>query len=348
MSILTIPQSKPFANEHASRLISPKELEQRAGFQHVRRTHGSGKGKVQGILIPNTIDIIWYVFKDGAVIAQTLRFPIEHWTSDEALKWLKTNKIKYLSFEKATNGKADLQPSFKNFEFKVGDIAPEGIVSIYVNGFGNVDSDNDISEPGSFDKTIRENFKRIKHLKDHDRTICLGIPIEIKSDNFGLLVRSKMNLQKQIVKDVFEDYKFMAENERTLEHSIGYRVIKAYWEDPEKPYNSVRHITEYKLLEYSTLSFLGANENTPCVGIKGDMSVLQDDIKLLNDMLKGQYSDEKLQQIETKIKDIQTGITEMKSLTAEQPPEGTEIVVEPNMLFEKSIDYNYLIKNLKL
>ena len=39
----------PFANEHAARLIDPKELEARTGFEAVRRTHGSGKGKVRTI-----------------------------------------------------------------------------------------------------------------------------------------------------------------------------------------------------------------------------------------------------------------------------------------------------------
>ncbi|MFA5234203.1 MAG: hypothetical protein WC390_07370 [Sulfurimonas sp.] len=334
----------PFANEHASRLISSKELESRTGFQRVARTHGSGKGKVQGVSIPVTIDVIWYVYKDGAVIAQTLRFPIEHWSSAEALKWLKDNKIKYLSFEKATNGKSEENPDTKNFTSQIKDIDEKGIVSIYVNGFGNVDSDNDVSEIGSFDKTCRERFKQIKHLKDHDRTQLLGCPLEFMPDNYGLLVRSAMNLEKQMVKDVYSDYKFFMEHDRTLEHSIGYRAIKYNIDEV----TGIRHITEYKLMEYSTLSFLGANSNTPCVGIKGEAIKIQEEIKLLNDMLtKGSYSDEKFIQIENKLIEIKSKIEEMKTLNG-KPSNDTPEIVEPDLLLKSEINYNYLIMNLKI
>jgi HK97 family phage prohead protease len=336
----------PFANEHAARLQDPKTLESRAGFQNVRRTHGSGKGKVDGVSVPVTIDVIWYTYKDGTVIAQTLRFPIEHWTSAEALKWLKDNKVKHLSFEKATNGKDDItQPMQKNFGYKVKDIDEKGVVSIYVNGFGNLDSDNEISAPGSFDKTIRENFKRIKHLKDHDRTQLLGLPLEFIPDGYGLLTRSAMNLNKQMVKDVYEDYKFFMSHDRSIEHSIGYRVMK----DNMDRVSGIRTITEYKLLEYSTLSFLGANENTQCVDIKEDADKLQSDIKMLGEMLaKGNYSDEKFVEIENKLKDIQTSLTDMKTLNTKEPDDTTPIV-EPDSLFEnKEVNFIQIINQIQI
>jgi HK97 family phage prohead protease len=337
----------PFANEHASRLINPKELESRTGFEGVRRTHGSGKGKVQGVIIPHTIDVIWYVYKDGTVIAQTLRFPITDWTSTEALKWLKDNKIKYLSFEKAVNGKEFQEEEKKNFQTKIADIDEHGVVSIYVNGYNNIDSDNDISLPGCFEKTCRERFKQIKHLKDHDRTQLLGLPLEfITNDPYGLLVRSKMNLEKQFVKDVYSDYKFFAQHDRTLEHSIGYRAIKFSIDETSQ----IRKISEYKLLEYSTLSFLGANSNTPCVGIKGEaITGLKDEMQLLDEMLrKGDYSDEKFLQIENKLKEIQNKIEEMKTLNVTEPLEDTQPIVEPDTLFKSKIDYINIINNIKI
>jgi HK97 family phage prohead protease len=343
----------PFANEHASRLIDPKELSSRAGFESVRRTHGSGKGKVQGISIPNTIDIIWYVYKNADVIAQTLRFPIEHWTSAEALKWLKDNKIKYLSFEKATNGKGADESLTKNFECAVKDIDEKGIVSIYVNAYGNLDSDRDISEPGCFTKTCRENLKRIKHLKDHDRQQLLGLPVEFNTtDPYGLLVRSAMNIDKQMVKDVYSDYKFFAEHGRTLEHSIGYSVVKFSIENPEDWSKRIRKIQEYKLFEYSTLSFLGANERTRLVDIKATASSLKDELGLLNDMLiKGDYSDEKYKLIEEKILEIQNKIKEAKTLNEEEPSDKDTKIVEPDTLFKETkieINYSEIIKQIKL
>jgi len=351
MFILTsiVSELKPFANEHASRLIDPKELASRTGFDSVKRTHGSGKGKVQGISIPATIDVIWYVYKNGDVIAQTLRFPITDWTSSEALKWLKDNKIKYLSFEKATNGKL-----FKSFESEVKDLdEAKGIVKIYVNAYGNLDADRDISEQGCFVKTCRENFKRIKHLKDHQRDQLLGLPIEFDTaDKYGLLVTSAMNIDKPMVKDVYSDYKFFAEHKRTLEHSIGYSVVKFSIENPEDWSKRIRRIQEYKLYEYSTLSFLGANANTRLVDIKSEnVSSLKDEMNLLDEMLhKGEYTDEKFIIIENKISEIKNRIEKMKTLTNEEPSEDTPQIVEPNSLFEKNtkktINYKLLTSKL--
>ena len=61
---------------------------------------------------------------------------------------------------------------FKSYSNIVQDVdqksGNEGIVTIYVNAFGNEDRDGDISAPGSFNKTIKENFANIKHFLDHN------------------------------------------------------------------------------------------------------------------------------------------------------------------------------------
>jgi len=347
----------PFANEHSSRLIDPKELESRVGWlgskDGVKRTHGSGKGKVQGVSIPVTIDVIWYVYKDGAIIAQTLRFPIEHWHSVEALKWLKDNKIKYLSFEKATNGKTIDEVLTKNLisEFSIKDLdEPQGIIRLYANAYNNLDADRDISEPGCFTKTCRENLKRIKHLKDHKRDMLLGFPMEFDcNDPYGLLVTSKINMDKPLCKDTFSDYKFFAENKRPIEHSIGYSVVKFSIENPDDWSKRIRRIQEYKLFEYSTLSFLGANERSTAVEAKS-ISDLKSEMELLNEMLiKGDYTDERFTQIENKLTEIQNRVKEMKTLNENEPEQST-LIVEPDSLFEKQskkkINYSFLTKNI--
>ena len=214
-----------------------------------------------------------------------------------------------------------------------------------------MDSDRDISDQGCFTKTCRENFKRIKHLKDHDRQQLLGLPLEFNTtDPYGLLVRSAMNLEKQNVKDVYSDYKFFAEHKRTLEHSIGYSVVKFSIENPDDWSKRIRRIQEYKLFEYSTLSFLGANPNTMLVDIKHEgIATLQEEMKLLTDMLNcGDYSDEKFTLIENKLTEIQNRIKEMKTLNEQEPEQSTLTVVEPDSLFEQSkkINYSFLIKNI--
>jgi hypothetical protein len=54
----------------------------------------------------------------------------------------------------------------------------KGIVTVAVNGIGIVDSQNDISMPGSFTKTLSENIARMKWFLNHDVTQLLGVPLE--------------------------------------------------------------------------------------------------------------------------------------------------------------------------
>lgn len=88
----------PYPNEHAARLKDPN-----TAHDEVRR----GKGKIQGVKIPESISIIWYIRKvedgDDVVFAQSLRFPISGWGKKpgKTKSWLKNHKIKYLKFEAA-------------------------------------------------------------------------------------------------------------------------------------------------------------------------------------------------------------------------------------------------------
>jgi len=160
----------------------------------------------------------------------------------------------------------------------------KGIVTMYVNAFDNEDSDGDISVKGSFKKTIKENFKRLRHLLNHEKLLLLGLPLEMIEDDFGLLVISQMSMEKILAKDVFADYKLFAEHNRTLEHSIRVTGIKR---DPKDE----KRVLEWKLWEYSTLYCWGANEETPMIGLKS-----LNDLELM--IREGNYSDEKSRQIE--------------------------------------------------
>jgi len=160
----------------------------------------------------------------------------------------------------------------------------KGIVTMYVNAYDNEDSDGDISVKGSFKKTIKENFKRLRHLLNHDKDMLLGLPIKMIEDDFGLMAISQMNMEKILAKDVFSDYKLFAEHNRTLEHSIRVRAIKR---DP----SDEKRVLEWKLWEYSTLYGWGANPETPMIDIK-DLS----DLELI--INEGNYSDEKVKYIQ--------------------------------------------------
>lgn len=202
---------------------------------------------------------------------------------------------------------------YKDFNSQIKDLDEKGRVLVAANAIGNVDSDNDISKEGSFDKTLREGFKRVKWLLNHG-DILLGVPIEGKQNGKYLEMLGQLNMKKQISRDIYEDYKLYAEHGKTLEHSIGVNAIKWSMKD------DVREVTEWKLWEYSTLTRWGANEDTPMLGIKEAKSN-EDTLQLLDLMLrKGKYSDERFNLIENKIKELKSLMQEPVITTQENEP----------------------------
>ena len=202
---------------------------------------------------------------------------------------------------------------YKDFNSQIKDLDEKGRVLVAANAIGNVDSDNDISKEGSFDKTLREGFKRVKWLLNHG-DILLGVPIDGKQNGKYLEMLGQLNMKKQISRDIYEDYKLYAEHGKTLEHSIGVNAIK--WSMKE----DVREVTEWKLWEYSTLTRWGANEDTPMLGIKEAKSN-EDALQLLDLMLrKGKYSDERFNLIENKIKELKSLMQEPVITTQENEP----------------------------
>jgi HK97 family phage prohead protease len=180
----------------------------------------------------------------------------------------------------------------KVYQTKAESLDQKGRVLIAVNAFNNVDSDGDISAPGSFKKTLKESFDRVRWFLNHDITLLLGVPVKGYEDAGYLKMEAQFNLEKQIAKDTYEDYKLYQEYGKSLEHSVGLQAIK-YTIDQDK---QTRTITEWKLWEFSTLTAWGANENTPLLGIKsaGDLlkDLTDDQVReVLNKMNNGNYSD---------------------------------------------------------
>jgi HK97 family phage prohead protease len=186
----------------------------------------------------------------------------------------------------------------------------KGVVTAYANTYNFKDSDGDISAYGSFDKTVSENFKRIRVLKDHNPTMMIGVPLSINTkDSYGLLTTSQFNMNKDLGKDMFTDVKLMYESGLNAELSIGYKVMQRDIKD-----KSI--IKEYKLMEYSFLSSWGANQLSTVQDIKsikshyGIMELLQKSYNL-------DYSDERLKQIETLLKSLTNEPSETDTLDNE-------------------------------
>ena len=68
----------------------------------------------------------------------------------------------------------------------------KGIVTGYFSSFGNKDSDGDIIQKGAYTKSINENFDRIKHLLDHDRTKAVGKMQVLKRTISGFTTSQKL------------------------------------------------------------------------------------------------------------------------------------------------------------
>ena len=186
--------------------------------------------------------------------------------------------------------------NFKQLSYNLKELdEAKGIVVAYANAYNNEDSDKDISAQGSFDKTVSENFKRIRVLKDHNPTKMIGVPLSIDTkDNYGLLTTTQFNMNKPLGKDMFTDVKLMHDNGLNAELSIGYRVLQR-----DKKNKSI--ITEYKLMEYSFLSSWAANELATVQdikGIKNHYGILE----LIEKSYNLDYSDGRLMQIETILK----------------------------------------------
>jgi HK97 family phage prohead protease len=186
--------------------------------------------------------------------------------------------------------------NFKQTAFDIKDLdESKGIVIAYANAYDFKDSDGDISAQGSFNKTAKENFKRIRVLKDHNPRVSLGVPLNIDTnDSYGLLTTTKFNLKKEVSRDMFSDIKLMQENGLNAELSIGYNIVSR-----DQKNKSV--INEYKLMEYSFLSSWAANELSTVQdikSIKGHYGILE----LIEKSYDLDYSDPRLKQIETVLK----------------------------------------------
>ena len=205
-----------------------------------------------------------------------------------------------------------------DFQTKVYDVdEKKGIISCAVNQIGVLDVQGDMSMPGSFTKTLQENMSRMKWLYNHDMRQDIGVPIE-GAEKDGFLVMRGQLYNTQLSKDVLNKYMVNMNLGHTLEHSIGVQAIKRDKADPRK-------VLEWKMFEYSTLSFLGACPGTHLIDVK---SASPDEVKQtfdwLNEALKGRYdfTDERYKEFEDALKVLSKAFGEVNMVKC--PYCGTE------------------------
>lgn len=179
---------------------------------------------------------------------------------------------------------------------KANDVDSKGRVTVAVNRTGIEDSQGDISMPGSFDATLKQDILRMKWLYNHDVTQLLGVPIEGAEKDGDIIMIGQLNMDKQLCRDVYADYKLMAEYGRTLEHSVGVVAVR-------RDDNDRRKVLQWKMYEYSTLSFLGSNPCTYLVDLKSaSHSQVRSAVEFLRKALEQpEYSDIKLKSLDMKL-----------------------------------------------
>ena len=210
--------------------------------------------------------------------------------------------------------------NFKQISFDLKDLDEEkGVIKAYANAYNNEDSDKDISAFGSFTKTVKENYKRIRVLKDHNPKDMIGVPLNIDTeDTYGLLTTTQFNMKKEMGRDMFTDVKLMHENGLNAELSIGYNVLQR-----DKSNKSI--ITEYKLMEYSFLSSWAANELSTVQDIKSIKSTYGI-LELIEKSYDLDYSDTRLKQIEALLKSLTN--EPIKDITPNVEPINAKLISE--------------------
>ncbi len=192
----------------------------------------------------------------------------------------------------------------------------------YANTFNFKDSDGDITQPGAFSKTIQENGpggkNRIFHLWQHTTDQILGKPLTLTEDENGLLFESVLRTGK-LADDVLQMY----QEGILTEHSIGYRTIKARWDEEQL----ANLLVELKLYEFSTVTW-GANEMSVLTGIKKNEkeNIIKQRINKLAKALKdGSYSDETMTLLNIELKQLEQifidGLKQPEKADTRQEPE---------------------------
>lgn len=128
------------------------------------------------------------------------------------------------------------------------------------------DKVGDVIHQGAFMKSISEAFpaKRIKVLWQHADP--LGMPVEMREDNYGLYVKGKISKTRlgdealELMRDGVVD-----------RMSIGFMIPQGKADYDE---DGVRHIREVKLMEFSPVTF-PANEAAIITGVKNIEQALE-------------------------------------------------------------------------
>lgn len=196
------------------------------------------------------------------------------------------------------------EPLYKGFDISFKDVdTKQGIVTGYFAAFDSKDSDGDVIERGAFQKTVNERGpegkKLIKWLLDHDKYKAIGKLNVLKEDHYGLYYEGKVGRHS-----LGKDFMLMVEDEIINQHSFAFKTIKEQFDAKAR----VNRLKEVLMLEGSSIQFLGANQNTPIVGIKSLDDAVAMCAKLEKFIYTSEATDETLSKLNENLISLQKSI----------------------------------------
>lgn len=201
----------------------------------------------------------------------------------------------------------------------------QGIITGLFAHFDSKDKQGDIIQKNAFKKTILENgpsgTNEIAHLLDHkgDKAVAMIQVLEESQEHKGLYYESKIGTH-----DLGQDFVKMVDSGLIKFHSIGYSVINESF-DKSSGANILR---ELKLYEGSSLQFIAANHNTPVLGMKSFVEVM-DYFHLLEKFIRtSDATDETLITLELKLQSLSEFIKAGKSTLIDEKADNTKKIID--------------------
>lgn len=183
--------------------------------------------------------------------------------------------------------------------------AEKGVIKGYFSIFGNVDSDEDIIMPGAYTKTLNENYRRIKHLYQHDPFKPLSGTnndrLKVFQDNIGL------GYESTITPTSWGKDMILLHQDRVIdENSVGFKTVRSV------DRSGYREIQEVKLFEGSSVTW-GANEMAMSKSMDKE-SICKKMNNVMKAIRNGKYENEELfdlldiyfKQLQTQLENIAT------------------------------------------
>lgn len=215
---------------------------------------------------------------------------------------------------------------YKSIFGSVKDVDTKGrVVTGYLSSFGNIDSDNDIIEKGSFLKSINERMDKMRFLYQHNWQQPLSKFKVLMEDEKGLYFESDPLPDTTYANDTIKLYEAGILNE----HSIGFNVIKAEYDRD----TDIRRIKEIRLYEGSVVTF-GANSGTPFTGFKDAFTeeefekerkrIDEETGKIMSALKKGSFTDETFIMLEIALKSLSKQSYELGKISLKEPSVDTQ------------------------